>query len=925
MTAPTPFAAQELVDFLFAFPRGVDMGRAELLLPKNQVAYAENATVRGDFLSPRPPHYRRPLLFSATTALSANLTSAEVRQAFTGGQWQGACYFWPDTGSECLMEMVSGHLYRISMGSIPLTVDDVTPTKLVGGQTVFDANDQPHVQPQAWLWQSERWVIVEDGVNVPIIFDGSTGISRRCRQAGAVVGTIPVSPGKVPGVGSTRNVTLAAPFAADVGDMVALVDPNKKFLGYYRVQDYVASADTNNAEVSNLDGVLNIINPGDTVQRTYPKPTLTKFGFVEYFDGSGGHAEIAYGNNASYWKMPGKTGLSTGFPGQNGDSIYFDRAVVLSGQFLGPGQVIPRITTVDPTNSGCTLPDGSQVSNPTGPFTVTAGAGVPAINVGPLNRSPLQPATQFGYGILVGCNAYYIAQVPTSEVIGTVAVQKTLNAGASAVAIQLNAAYTGVDKFGDDGTGVIDPNNKITINGVAYSISKYTPTAVANQYTLYCVSLPTGVDTTTDIPAASTLQSLSELPIGRMGAYILGRNWICLADSRSYWASDLCGGSSGNQKYNYRDAVLKSTENDTLNGGGFFTVPGNDIRCIIGTAQLDTSLGQGPVGIGTPYAFFSNQAPFDRTEWAKLTTPLQTASVISNGPLGHKSTVAANGDTLYRALDGIRSMIMARRDINQWGNLPQSLELEPVLSADPVGLLIYGSAIVFDNRCLMTAAPSQSDRGVTHAKLAVLNFDLLSSLIQKQPSCYDGVWTGLDIFELVKGTFNGAERAFAFCLENNEIVLEELLTSSINTPDNDGTNDVPIVWEFESPVLAFGDVDPQTRQYKSLMNGEIWIDKMYTDCKFEVFYRPDQYPTWIPWLSWTENLTAGASPNFRPRMGLGQPSSSKMDPSTNRPLPDGYYYQVKVVVTGQCSFVGGKFMAMTKPEPRFAPINPNAS
>lgn len=418
----------------------------------------------------------------------------------------------------------------------------------------------------------------------------------------------------------------------------------------------------------------------------------------------------------------------------------------------------------------------------------------------------------------------------------------------------------------------------------------------------------------------------ADLAPGRMGVYGLGRNWMSLIDGKQFVASDLVGGASGTQAQSYRDAVLKITENLQLAGGGTFMVPGSvgDIKAMRFDATLDASLGQGALQVLTAKTVFSCQAPVDRLTWQNLSNPILTESLISNGGLSQNSTVMANGDLLFRSVDGIRSLILGRRDFNTWGNVPASREVNPILDSDDVNLLQYSSAVIFDNRLLMTTKPTSSIQGVYHRGLVALNFDPLSSLRGKQASVYDGLWTGLNIFQIVTGDFNNEERCFAFTLNTISHTLElyELLKTDKEHYDN---GDGRITWGFESPVLFGKSLNPN-RHLLRLSDGEIFIDNLLGNVDFKVFYKPDQWPCWVPWHSWrecarqptTDPATAGYKPQFRPALGLGEPSASDCDETNNRVLREGFWFQVKILVTGHCRFLGARFRAVTQPLPTFS-------
>lgn len=434
---------------------------------------------------------------------------------------------------------------------------------------------------------------------------------------------------------------------------------------------------------------------------------------------------------------------------------------------------------------------------------------------------------------------------------------------------------------------------------------------------------PPGVPTGTD--NLSWVHAGTQLPPGRMGTYGLGRNWVCLVDGKQFVASDAVGGSSGHIGHNYRDAVLYITENLYLAGGGNFAVPGTygDIHAMRFAATLDASLGQGPLQVFTRNNVFSCVAPTNRLAWQDVTNPILTESLIAGGATGQDSTIPVNGDTLMRSIDGLRSLILARREFATWGNTPISHEVDPTLDEDSPDLLPWASAIVFDNRFLLTTGGVLGPHGPYFRGIVPLNFDPISGLRGKQPAVYDSrLWTGLNIYKLFVGSFGGVERAFAFCFNPVEDKLElyEILPS-VNPAIADNTT-TRVTWRMESGTLDFGEKDPRTRHYKKLQASEIFVDELKGSVDFFAWWKPDQWPCWVPWAKWSECADMrgdNAQPQFRPRMGLPEPSALWCDPITNRPLREGYTFRIALEITGHCIFKGAKFTAVTAPEPKIAP------
>jgi len=410
---------------------------------------------------------------------------------------------------------------------------------------------------------------------------------------------------------------------------------------------------------------------------------------------------------------------------------------------------------------------------------------------------------------------------------------------------------------------------------------------------------------------------------------------MALANGKDFIAGDIVRGPSGTKALNFRDSILNITENQFLVGGGLFTVPGSigSITAMIFTAQLDAALGQGPLMVFTATHVFSCNTPVDRLTWQSLTNPILTEPAIGNGALGQYSTFLVNSDTQYRSPDGIRSLILASQDFNTWIRTPISREVERVLNRDNAALLAFSSGVFFDNRTLMTASPISTPQGVYHQALVALNTDLQTTVREKKPPAYDGVWPGLNILGITTGLFSLVQRCYNFVFNTTLSTLElwELMPSATSDVENNplppivGDNGlVPIEWWFESPVL-FKERTPSERTFKQLNNGEIMVDKLVGRVDFQAFWKPDQYPCWVPWISWSECATQNTGaptdntkPQFRPRMGLGTPPSAPCDPSTNRPLREGFNFQFKLVISGQCEFIGARFEAITKPQPTFA-------
>jgi hypothetical protein len=507
-----------------------------------------------------------------------------------------------------------------------------------------------------------------------------------------------------------------------------------------------------------------------------------------------------------------------------------------------------------------------------------------------------------------GTTVYNPNITPSPDVtVGTVAVAFTVPAVSSPVTAQLSTLWTG------------PVATIVTVNGKTYQLSP-APQDSTPSTTIIVKNLTDTPSQTRTAPL--NLLTIPELPIGRMGVYGLGRNWMSLIDGISFTASDLVGESSGSSAYNFRDAVLKVTKNGALFNGKPFRVPnaGETIQGMSFIAQLDVALGQGPLQVFTDGNVFACQAPVDSNTWANLTTPILAESLKGSGGISHESLVNSNADIFFRSPDGaLRSFKIARLDYDKWGNTPISHEMERVIRQENVSLANRCSGVEFNNRLLQVCHPIQGEQGVYHQGVMVINFDSISSLAGKSPSIYDGLWTGLQIFRIIKGKFFGIDRCFAFCFNSvdSKIELWEFL------PDNavfyDET-DVPVIWGLESADMFRGRNQELIEVFKGLEDGELSVDDVRGEVEISVFYKPDQYPGWVLWQNWTvknDMLQPNSQPGYFPRMGLGKPKDTNKNDLTQTPTRFGYTFQLRIVIQGHCRFLGARFAASYQPQPKF--------
>jgi hypothetical protein len=406
------------------------------------------------------------------------------------------------------------------------------------------------------------------------------------------------------------------------------------------------------------------------------------------------------------------------------------------------------------------------------------------------------------------------------------------------------------------------------------------------------------------------------VPVGTCMAYNRGRLWVAIPQSNSlnsysFVAGDLAySGATGT-----RADVLKFTENTFLTGGGAFVVSAQagPIRAMVSLAQQDSTTGQGPLQVITTKGAFSINAPFDRTQWQTTVNPIETISMLASGAVAQNSTVNVNGDIWFRAPDGVRSLMIARRDYGTWVNTPISNEVVRSLNYDEAPLLPFASAVLFDNRLLITSQPglakdaNNNIRGVTWQSLLPLDFYPINSMAAElspnvQPQ-WDGMWTGLQILQvLTVGSDN--PRCFIYVLDtDSKIKLWELT----KTAKFDGLEQ-RISWFLETPAYGF---DTGGWNLRRLKFGDMWLSNIAGTLDIAAYYRPDADQTWRTWATGQtcaafNNCTISNCtfpvpnlPQYRARMLLPEPTAV-CDSTVDKPTDHGYRFSVRLNLTGYC-------------------------
>ena len=401
-----------------------------------------------------------------------------------------------------------------------------------------------------------------------------------------------------------------------------------------------------------------------------------------------------------------------------------------------------------------------------------------------------------------------------------------------------------------------------------------------------------------------------EVPSGTCMSYTNGRLWVAMRDGRAFAAGDLVGSSSGTGQFQYRDAVLRFTENDYLSEGGLFGMPTGlgRIRAMREIASMDTALGEGALQVFGEHGVISVNAPTDRESWKAMASPLVTVTQVGYGASGQESTVNVNADIFYRSQDGIRSYFMAARSANEnWFQRPISSNIDRVLNTESAALLDHSSAVYWNNRLLITAQPAFESTEVYFKSLIALDFNPISSFGSEAQPAWEGVWyppSGYHILRIIKGLVNGVDRCWVF-MRNGSNTTELWEITKDAKFDNDGTGDEAIDWTIETAAYSFN-----AATLKQLDTAKLWHDRITGTVSIALQLRPNQYPCWFDWgtasqcANYQTCTVSGTCPDlaekreqYRIATSFGSPPET-CDTLGNRPAKFAYEWQVKLSLTG---------------------------
>jgi len=387
--------------------------------------------------------------------------------------------------------------------------------------------------------------------------------------------------------------------------------------------------------------------------------------------------------------------------------------------------------------------------------------------------------------------------------------------------------------------------------------------------------------------------------------------------------------------------LLNFTETTYLSEGGSFKMPaamGKIVSMVFMPIQ-DTATGQGDMLIFCERGTVSLQVSQPRDNWKSV--QMQRVVFSNIGASSPWGWAIANSDIYFFSSDGIRSYKNARAEFGVTGNVGVSSEMTRILNDTNFGKANRISAVVYNNRFLMTALPTDvpltagetpSTKPVKHRGIISLDFTTISGIGGKRSPAYDGIWTGLEYLKLTSGTFGGVEKCFAVCLKNNTTNTLWEISAKKGSDDAVGTSDIAIKsiietrsFDFESPFSP-----------KKLNAIELYLSEVEETITFSVWYKPDAYPCWFLWNTFSvcnkmstcveDADTTGScigsfgslpslQPGYRYPFRIGQPNGNNDQcTSAGRPAHIGNQFQIRIDWTGIATIDKLILFATTEPK-----------
>jgi hypothetical protein len=325
--------------------------------------------------------------------------------------------------------------------------------------------------------------------------------------------------------------------------------------------------------------------------------------------------------------------------------------------------------------------------------------------------------------------------------------------------------------------------------------------------------------------------------------------------------------------------------------------------------EIDQSTGIGPLFVATKRNIYAYQAQLPRDQWTA--DRFGTLLLAHAGIAGPRAFTNVNSDVLFLSGEGmVHAFTAARNDAKRWGNVSISREVQNYLDAGDPALRQFAVLAYFDNRVLISANPyrataldldAQPVTDYASAGVVVLEIDNAASLLAEGTPSWAGVWTGVDVLEIV--TLEGRCWVFGKQGENALYELEKTTGNDIIRGEARPVKSVVYAREFE-----FGDRFSQKR----LKTFNTHLEELRGLVKMKIEYKPTHSSRFLLWASWqyealtnwcaaplSLNLFNGVADHNFKELIFGDPVDSPCDPITGEPFNTFTAVQIRLTLEGE--------------------------
>lgn len=174
---------------------------------------------------------------------------------------------------------------------------------------------------------------------------------------------------------------------------------------------------------------------------------------------------------------------------------------------------------------------------------------------------------------------------------------------------------------------------------------------------------------------------------------------------------------------------------------------------------LDTSTGIGPMFVATKDVIYSYKTNMARSQWTEGNEAFGTMLLYNSGIIGPKAVDNLNSDIIFMSGDGhIRTLTISKEYSQSWENSPMDLDVFNWVYTDRPDLAELTVIKAFANKVFITVKPVVTEAidlkgnntyDYAFKGMVVLELDSTSSLSSKSAPVWAGIWTGVNVQDLV--------------------------------------------------------------------------------------------------------------------------------------------------------------------------------